>query len=325
MTDAPKPILVTGATGFVGRALVDRFVSENRPVRAAVRGTMNGIASAVELVRLGDIGANTDWQAAVVGADAVVHLAARVHVTGEDARAGEDIFRTVNVEGSSSLARAVREAGVRRMILVSSATVYGDRSPGAGFAESDPPAPTTPYARSKLEGERAVAELLAGSRTGLVVLRPPLVYGPGAKGNFARLVRLVERGVPLPLASVRNRRSVLFVGNLVDAIVRALDHPAATGRTFNVADVPDVSTPGLITAIATALHRRPRLLPCPVPILRAAAAVVGRSDELSRLVDDMAVDTSRIRDELRWRPSVALNDALARSLPVAQGGRERSG
>jgi UDP-glucose 4-epimerase len=118
---------------------------------------------------------------------------------------------------------------------------------------------------------------------------------------------------------------VLFVGNLVDAIVRALDHPAATGRTFNVADVPDVSTPGLITAIATALHRRPRLLPCPVPILRAAAAVVGRSDELNRLVDDMAVDTSRIRAELGWRPSVALNGALARSLPVAQGGREGSG
>jgi nucleoside-diphosphate-sugar epimerase len=268
----------------------------------------------VEAVAVGEIDAATEWRAAVSGIDAVVHLAARVHVTGDDARTGEDLFRTVNVDGAVGLARAAREARVRRFVLASSTTVYGDRSAGAPFGESSPPAPTTPYARSKLDGERAVAEVLAGSGTELVVLRPPLVYGPGAKGNFARLVRLVERGVPLPLASVRNRRSLLFVGNLVDAIVRALDHPTAAGRTYNVTDLRDVSTPELISGIAAALGRRPRLLPCPTGVLRAAAALAGRSEELSRLVDDMAVDASRMRADLDWDPPFTLEQGLARTL-----------
>jgi nucleoside-diphosphate-sugar epimerase len=319
-----SPILVTGATGFVGRALMDRLMAEGRPIRAALRGTSTAIPRGVEAVQVGDIGAATDWRAAVASAGAVVHLAARVHVTGEDARADEASFRTVNVAGAAALARAARAAGARRMILVSSTTVYGDRS-GAPFTESAPPQPATAYARSKLDGEGAAAVALAGSRTELVVLRAPLIYGPGAKGNFTRLVRLIEQGVPLPFASVRNRRSLLFVGNLVDAIVRALDHPAAGSDTFNVADARPVSTPELIAAIAAARGRRPRLLPCPAAILRAAAALAGRSDELSRLVDDMAVDTSRIRAVLEWQPPFELGDALAQSFPDASGARVGSG
>ena len=315
----PRKILITGATGFVGRALVSRLGVEGRAVRAAVRTSGVDLAPGVEAVAVGEIGAATEWRAAVSGIDAVVHLAARVHVTGEEARTGEGLFREVNVDGAAGLARAARAAGVRRLVLTSSTTVYGDRSTGAPFGESSPPAPKTPYARSKLEGERAVAEVLAGSNTDLVVLRPPLVYGPGAKGNFERLVRLVERGVPLPLASVRNRRSLLFVGSLVDGIVRALDHPAAAGRTYNVADLRDVSTPELVSGIAAALGRRPRLLPCPLGVLRAAAALAGRGEELSRLVDDMAVDASRMRADLGWAPPFTLEQGLARSVAGIRG------
>lgn len=314
MASAPSPrrILITGATGFAGRALVSRLAAEGRVVRAAVRTPGVALAPGVEAVAVGEIGAATEWRAAVSGIDAVVHLAARVHVTGDDARSGEGLFRAVNVDGAAGIARAARDARVRRFVLASSTTVYGDRSAGAPFGESSPPVPTTPYARSKLDGERAVAEVLAGSATELVVLRAPLVYGPGAKGNFARLVRLVERGIPLPLASVRNRRSLLFVGNLVDAIVLALDHPAAAGRMYNVTDPRDVSTPELISEIAAALGRRPRLLPCPVGVLRAAAALAGRSEEFSRLVDNMAVDASRMRTELGWQPPFTLAQGLAR-------------
>jgi nucleoside-diphosphate-sugar epimerase len=317
--------LVTGATGFVGRAVVDRLIAEGRAVRASVRASAAPLPPGVEAVAVGEIGAATDWRTAVSGIDAVVHLAARVHVTGDDARAGEDLFRAVNIDGAARLARAARETRVRRFVLASSTTIYGDRSLGVPFAESSAPAPATPYARSKLDGERAVAEALAGSETELVVLRPPLVYGPGAKGNFERLVRLVERGVPLPLASVRNRRSILFLGNLVDAIVRALDHPAAAGRTYNVADLRDVSTPELIAGIAAALRRRARLLPCPVGMLRAAAALAGRSEEVSRLVDDMVVDASRMCADLGWAPPFTLAQGLAHSIAGRGGGEGGSG
>ena len=167
--------------------------------------------------------------------------------------------------------------------------------------------------------------MLAGSDTALVVLRPPLVYGPDAKGNFERLVRLVKHDLPLPLASVRNRRSLLFVGNLVDAIVRMLDHPAAAGRTYNVADLRDVSTPELISRIAAALGRRARLLPCPVGILRTAAALTGRSEELSRLIEDMAVDVSRLREELDWEPPFTLEQGLAQSIARRQRREEGTG
>jgi nucleoside-diphosphate-sugar epimerase len=243
-----------------------------------------------------------------------VHLAARVHMTGEDAARALPRFRAVNTAGAASLARAARRAGVGRFVFASTTTVYGDRSLGRPFDESSCTAPATPYAQSKLEAERELAEILGGSATELVVLRSPLVYGPGAKGNFARLVRLVQRGVPLPLASVRNRRSLVFVENLVDAIVRVLDHPAAAGRTYVVSDGEEVSTPDLIAKIAAALGRPSRLFAFPPALLRLAGTLLGRGDETSRLLGDMAVDGSRIRRELGWAPPYSLDEGLARSL-----------
>jgi nucleoside-diphosphate-sugar epimerase len=237
-------------------------------------------------------------------------------MTGEDAGDALPRFRAVNAAGSAALARAARTAGVRRLVLLSTTTVYGDRSHGRPFDESSPPAPATPYAQSKLEAEQLVAGILKGSPTELVVLRPPLVYGPGAKGNFARLVRLVQRGIPLPLGSVRNKRSLVFVDNLADAIMRALDHPAATGRTYVVSDGEDVSTPDLIARLAAALGRQPRLFAVPPALLRLVGALLGRGDEIGRLLDDMAVDSSRIRTELGWRPPFTVDEGLSRSVAL---------
>jgi nucleoside-diphosphate-sugar epimerase len=278
-----------------------------------MRATPVELPAAVERIAIGDIGPETDWTRAVDGVGAVVHLAARVHMTGEDASTALPLFRAVNAAGSLALARAARDAGVRRLVLLSTTTVYGDRSHGRPFDESSPTAPATPYAQSKLEAEQLVAQALAGSSTALVVLRPPLVYGPGARGNFARLLSLVQRRVPLPLASIRNRRSLVFVDNLVDAIVRALDHPAAAGRTYIVSDGEDVSTPDLIRRVAAALSRPPRLFAFPPGLLRLASALLGRGDEISRLLDDMAVDSSRIGAELGWRPPFSLHQGLAQT------------
>lgn len=316
---APSPaggrntILVTGATGFVGRALAARLLSDGRAVRAAARTLSAALPARVERVAVGELGPETDWAHAVDGVDAVVHLAARVHMAGENEPTALPLFRMVNAAASEGLARAARNAGVRRLVLVSTTTIYGDRSLGRPFDESSPPAPATPYAQSKLEAEHLVATALAQSATELVVLRPPLVYGPDARGNFARLVRLVQRGIPLPLGSVRNRRSLVFVDNLVDAIVRALDHPAAAGRTYIVSDGEDVSTSDLFVRTAAALGRHARLFACPPSLLRLAGGLLGRGDEVSRLLDDMSVDSSLIRAELGWRPPYTLAEGLTRS------------
>jgi nucleoside-diphosphate-sugar epimerase len=296
--------------------LVERLLAERGTVRAAVRGATPSFPSAVEQAVVGEIGPDTDWTRAVESVEAVVHLAARVHMTGEDASTALPRFRAVNAAGSAALARAARTAGVRRLVLLSTTTVYGDRSHGQPFDESSPPAPATPYAQSKLEAEQLVAGILKGSPTELVVLRPPLVYGPGAKGNFARLVRLVQRGIPLPLGSVRNKRSLVFVDNLADAILRALDHPAAAGRTYVVSDGEDVSTPDLIARLAAALGRQPRLIAFPPALLRLAGTLLGRGDEVGRLLDDMAVDSSRIRTELGWRPPFTVDEGLSRSVAL---------
>ena len=314
-----RKILVTGATGFVGRALVTRLLAEGRTVRAAARSLPADLRADVEQVAIGEIGPDTDWTRAVIGIEAIVHLAARAHMTGEDASTAASLFRAVNATGSAALARAARKADVRRIVLISTTTVYGDRSPGRPFDESSRPAPATPYAGSKLEAERLVAEALAGSATELVVLRPPLVYGPGAKGNFARLVGLVQRSVPLPLASVHNRRSVVYVENLVDAILRSIDHPAAAGRTYVVSDGRTFRRPTSPRGSPLRWANGRACSPSRRPCCGSAGKLTGHSDEVSRLLDDMAVDSSLIRAELGWKPPFSLAEGLRRS--VAPGER----
>ncbi len=310
-------ILVTGATGFVGRALVRRLVADRRAVRAVVRRGPEALPAGAETVTVDDIGPDTDWRVALAGIGAVVHLAARAHVLRDSSADAYAAYRAVNTLGALRLAEAAAAAGIRRFVFLSSARVLGDRTTGAPFTDASPLAAEDPYGRSKADAERGLAALGGRSALEPVILRPPLVYGPGAGGNFARLVALVARGVPLPLGAVRNRRSLLYVGNLVDAIVRALEHPAAAGETFMVSDGEDLSTPELVRRIARALGKPARLVPVPPALLRLGGTLAGRSDDVARLVDDLVVDSSRIRARLDWTSPCRLGEGLDRSVGPA--------
>ena len=303
---ANDTIAVTGATGFIGQALCDTLAAAGRPLRRIVRARVPALPDAVAV---GDIGSTTDWRAALEGARCVVHLAARTHVMRESAADPLAEYRRANVESTMRLAREAAAAGVRRFVFMSSIKVNGE-STRRPYTEADPPRPEDAYGVSKWETEQALAAVAGATGLEVVVLRPPLVYGPGVKGNFLRLLRIVAREERLPLASVANRRSLIYVGNLADAVITAIDAPRAAGRTFLTADPEDVSTPDLVRAIAQALGTRARLLPCPVALLHLGAMLAGRGGDVERLTGSLQVDASALQRELGWRPRLTLAQGL---------------
>jgi nucleoside-diphosphate-sugar epimerase len=301
-------VLVTGATGFVGSALCEHLAQQGLAVRRALHGAP--VLPVGDDVTVGDIGPRTDWREALEGVDVVVHLAARVHMKRQAAANPLAEYRGVNVHGTRQLAVAAAGAGVKRLVFLSSVKVNGERTVRP-FAEADTPHPEDAYAISKWEAERAVAEV--GQHTGLqwVILRPPLIYGPGVKANFRALMQAIARGVPLPLGAIDNRRSLLYLGNLVDAIRLCLVHPAAANRTFLVSDGEDLSTPDLVRRLGRALGTRPRLMSIPVGWLKLAGGILGRRDALARLTDSLQVDSALIRRELGWTPPFTVDQGLA--------------
>ena len=304
-------VLVTGATGFVGHTLCGHLTQHGHEVRRAVRAARGTSGpSTAAIVAVGDIGPSTDWTASVDGMAAVVHLAARVHRLEDTAADALAEYRRINVEGTRSLAIAALRAGVRRLVFLSSAKVNGERSVQP-FRELDAPHAEDAYAVSKLEAEEALKQTLAAGQTQWTILRPPLVYGPGVRANFLRLMRAVAGGVPLPLGAIDNRRSLLYVGNLVDAIRVCLSHPGAAEQVFLLSDGEDVSTPELVRRLAAALQVRPRLLRVPVPLLRLAGRLTGRVAGVERLTGSLQVDSSRIRAALGWTPPCSLDQGLA--------------
>ena len=298
---ASRKTLVTGAAGFLGTVLCQSLAERGHAVRRAVRA-LDAHASAGDTVALGDLGPGTAWEHALKDVDLVVHLAARAHVMHDAAVDPLAEFRRVNVQATLALAQAASSAGVRRFVFVSSIKVNGESTAAAPFTERDPPRPEDAYGISKWEAEQALQASAASSHMQTVILRPPLLYGPGIKGNFLRLMRAVDRGMPLPLAAVNNRRSLLYAGNLADAIALCLEHPLATGKTYLVADEDNVSTPDLIRSIAVALDKPARLFPFPPALLKLAGAVLGKPAAVSRLLGSLRVDSNKIRHELGWRP-----------------------
>jgi UDP-glucose 4-epimerase len=296
---------VTGASGFVGLRLCARLAASGHTVKAAVRRESAALASltpAAGVVRIGDIGPNTDWQAALAGVDTVIHLAARAHVIRDSSSDALAHYRRINVAGSERLARAAAAARVSRLIYMSSIKVNGEATVNAPFRESDAPAPVDAYGRSKWEAEQALSRIAAETGLEVTVLRPPLIYGPGVKGNVARLLHWIERGLPLPLASIVNRRSLIYLENLVDATLAVMRHPAP-GRLYLVSDAHDLSTPQLIRALARGLDKPPRLFAFPPSLLRLAGACTGQFDAVGRLVGSLQIDAFRIGSELGWRPA----------------------
>ncbi len=299
-------ILVTGANGFVGRALCGHLGTLGQVVVSAVRRA-SGLADEVVV---GDIDDATDWTAALRGCDAVVHLVARVHVMDDTAQNSLALYRATNVEATLNLARQAAAAGVKRFVFISTIKVNGEGR-DAAYRETDVAAPGDAYAMSKWEAEQGLQRIARETGLEIVILRPPLVYGPGVKANFLRLMRIVGRGWPLPLGAIRNRRSLLYLGNFVDAIGLCVEHPAAAGQTFLLDDGEAVSTPELVRALANAMGRPVRLLLVPVGVLELAGALLGKRAAVARLTGSLFVDSSAIRSRLGWVPSYTLRQGLA--------------
>lgn len=295
-------ILVTGANGFVGRALCAELQRRGLQVRAALHAP-GGLPQHLEAVTVGEIDGGTDWTGALRGVEAVIHLAARVHVMDDKAADPLAEFLRVNLHGTENLARQAVRAGVHRFVYVSTVKVNGERTPGAGsFSESDQPDPHDPYGVSKWQAERALQRIAGETGLEVVVVRPPLVYGPGVKGNFLSLLDVLDKGVPLPLAGARSLRSLVYVGNLADALIACATHPAAAGQTYLVSDGEDVSTAQLVAWISAALGRKNRSYYAPPALLRAAAWVLGRTEQVDRLFGSLRVNDEKIRRELGWVP-----------------------
>lgn len=294
-------VLVTGANGFVGGHLCRILDAAGVGVVRSVRTPHPGA------VAVGDLDGTTDWSQALNGVDAVVHAAARVHKLHDRSVDPEAEFRRVNVEATLHLARQAAQAGVERFVFISSIAVHGLTSGEQPFTARDIPRPHDAYGRSKLQAEEGLKTVF--SETGMlgIVIRPPLVYGPGVGANFLRLMKLAASGLPLPLAAVRNRRNPVYVGNLCDLILQCLTHPAAAGKTFLVSDDCDVSTPELLRMIAAGMNRPCRLFPVPEKCLRLAGRLCGRKGEMEQLCGSLQVDIEHTKQTLGWSPPFSMD------------------
>jgi nucleoside-diphosphate-sugar epimerase len=298
-------VLVTGANGFVGRSLFGYLNTHGHVVVPAVRRVSGFPSEAV----VGCFDGATHWTPVLDSCDVVVHLAARVHVMNDRSQDPLILYRETNAEATLNLARQAAAAGVKRFVFVSSIKVNGEGR-DTPYMESDLPEPQDPYAISKWEAEQGLRDIESATGMEVVVLRPPLVYGPRVSANFLRLMRGVHRGLPLPFGRVDNRRSLLYLGNFTDAIRVCLDHPAAAGQTFLLSDGEDVSSADLIRRLALTMGRSPRLLPVPPSWLRTAGAVLGRGAEVDRLLGSLSVDSTKIRRELAWTPPISMDEGL---------------
>lgn len=308
-----KTVLITGATGFVGSSLL-HFLNNDPSYRvvASVRDSSIKVPLGVFSVVCGDVAQETGWTKALEDVDVVVHLAARAHVLKEKSESPISEFRRVNVQGTLQLAKAAIEAGVKRFIFISSIGVNGNAS-NRPFTAFDDPKPAEPYALSKHEAEAGLRALVKNTSMDLVVIRPPLVYGPNAPGNFGMLMSAIQRRWILPLGAIKNKRSLVALDNLIDLIVTCIDHPAAANQTFLVSDGEDLSTTELLRRVGAAVDKPARLLPVPPKLLEFGASLLGKKAVAQRLLGSLQVDISHTCSTLGWKPPVTVDEALAKT------------
>lgn len=303
---------MTGASGFVGNRLCTTLRNSEKDFLPVSRRNVEEYPQAFTIE---DINKSTDWRVVLKDVDSIVHLAARVHVMHDKSGDPLGAFRAVNVDVTLNLARQAVVCGVKRFVFVSSVKVNGEETTDKPFTVFDVPAPIDPYGISKMEAERALLALSDATGLEVVIVRPPLVYGPGVRANFLRLMRLVSMGVPLPLGAIHNRRSMVALDNLVDLLIVCAQHPAAAGQIFMVSDESDMSISELLRMLAGAMGRRSHLLPLPAGIIAGAAALFGKSAVASRLLGSLQVDIAHTKSTLSWKPvvsvQVAVNDTVA--------------
>jgi nucleoside-diphosphate-sugar epimerase len=310
-------VLITGGHGFIGHALFERLNAEGRDPLMVSRQTLRQGELTV-----GEIGLRTDWSKVFLNCAVVIHLAARTQVMNDTEADTLMAFRDVNVDGTLNLARQAAAAGVTRFVFISSVKVNGEStSPGIAFTEADAPNPQDAYGQSKQEAEMGLRQLAVDTGMEIVIIRPPLVYGPGVKANFAALIRAVKRGLPLPLGAVHNQRSLVALCNLVDFIVTCITHPLAANQTFLVSDGQDLSTTELVRGIAQAAGVTMYLLPVPVWALQAGASLLGKGHAVERLCGNLQVDMSKARSLLGWVPPVSVEEGLRRAVIVPKSQR----
>ncbi|MSQ68998.1 MAG: NAD-dependent epimerase/dehydratase family protein [Gammaproteobacteria bacterium] len=308
-------VLITGANGFVGTHLCPLLAARGHEVIAAVRAPGVTVVGASRTLAVGDIHALTDWRAAVAGCAGVIHLAARAHRGEPSNAAARQAFKRINLAGSAGLIAAALEAGIGRCVFLSSSKVYGERSPldanglPQAFQADSPLQPSGPYGESKAGAEAVLAARCGASNTPLIILRPPLVYGPGHKANLLALMQAIARGWPLPLAAIHNQRSLIYVGNLVTALALALESTTTGTRYYPLSDV-ELSTPDLVRALARGLQRPARLVPVPTALLRLAGMLTGRRAAIARLTDSLLIGRAEISRDLGWSAGTSLRDAM---------------
>lgn len=303
-------LLITGANGFVGHALCEEVLRRGWSVKGAMRSACE-LPAGVESVVVGPIDGETDWSEALRGVDVVIHLAARVHVMEDAAADPLAEFLKVNLHGTEQLARQAAQAGVKRLVYVSSIKVNGERTTETQpFTETDKPDPQDAYGISKWQAEQALQCIARETGLEVVIVRPPLVYGPGVKGNFLKLLQAVDKGLPLPLAGANKLRSMIYVGNLADALIACATHPAAANQTYLVSDAQAVSAAELSKHISLGLGRPNRWFYLPLPWLRAIGKILGKSGQVDRLITPLCIDPGKIQRELGWSPSFTLQEGI---------------
>lgn len=309
-----KRILITGANGFLGQALTHQLISEHRPVRIVTRCLQEQRSDMLETKQITALDENTDWAEVVKDISVIIHCAARVHVMNENSSDPLEEFRRVNVRGTLNLARQAAASGVRRFIFISSIGVNGSETVGTPFTADDVATPNTPYSISKWEAEQELLALSKVSGLEVVIIRPPLIYGPAAPGNFAQLMRAINLGIPLPFGMLSNKRSYVAIDNVVDLIIRCIDHDAAKNQVFLVSDGVDLSTTELIRRIAKAQQKTIFLLPIPTAWLYVFAKLVRREAQIHKICCSLEIDIKKTTELLMWHPIISIDDALHKTV-----------